>query len=152
MARNIKRVKGEGFVSFEIGKEVLTVAVADVEKGLISKLLVHGLNAKVGDSAASCKTDSERVSAIKQSIENLKKGVWNEVNSGGTILAEALAKVKAITTLEAQALLDGLDDEQMDAVKGHPKVKNAIAEIRQARLASAAKGAKLEDLDAVLGL
>lgn len=152
MARAIKRVKGSDFVSFEIGREVLTVKISEIPKETYDRLVIHGLNAKVGDSAASCKTDEERIGAISASIRNLKNGVWNETSSGGTILAEAIARVKKLDVLEAQSIVDGLDDEQLAAVKNHPKVKEAIAQIRTERAKTSAKSAKIEDLDAILGM
>ena len=118
----------------------------------MQKLLVHGLNAKVGDAAAGAKTDAERIAAISQAIENLKRGVWREVSSGGTILAEAIARIKKLDIVEAQTMLDGLDDEAMATLQKHPAVKKAIAEIRAERLAAAAKSADAGDLDEILKL
>lgn len=152
MARVIERVKGEDYVSFKVGEKILTIATKEVAKDLMQKLLVHGLNAKVGDAAAGAKTDAERIAAISQAIENLKRGVWREVSSGGTILAEAIARIKKLDIVEAQTMLDGLDDEAMATLQKHPAVKKAIAEIRAERLATAAKTADAADLDEILKL
>lgn len=150
--RNIHRIKGEDFVSFEVAGQVLTIKVSEVHKDLLGRLLVHGLNAKVGDSAASDKTDKDRIRSLEIAIKNLKEGRWSEVSSGGTMLAEAVARVKKIDIIEAQNLIDGLDDEQLKAVQSHPKVKLELSNIKQERAKEAAKSANVEDLDAVLGL
>lgn len=152
MARVIERVKGEDYVSFKVGEKVLSIAVAEVSQDLMQKLLVHGLNAKVGDAAAGAKTDAERITAISQAIENLKRGVWREVSSGGTILAEAIARIKKLDIVEVQAMLDGLDDDEMSKLQKHPAVKTAIAKIRAERLTAAAKSANVADLDEILKL
>ena len=151
MAKLIARVKTDNGVSFTVGKETVTVNTTDVHKDLIQKLLVHGLNAKVGDSAAGDKTDTDRLASIKNTIANLKKGIWSEGGGTGTggMLAKAVAETQKISIEQAVAALDKLDDEKFAAVKNHPAVKLVMARLR---MESAKEAAKAEggDLTALL--
>lgn len=149
MAKLVARVKTETGIKFVVGKKTLEIGVADVPKEIYDRLVVHGLNAKVGDSAAGLKTESEIVTALSATIEQLKRGIFNATRSGSgaTLLAEAVAELKGIEVEAAINYLGMLDDEKLKIVEANAKVKAIVARKRAERLAKAAESAEEDDDD-----
>ena len=104
--------------------------------------LFHGINQKVRDSAAGFSKDSDYSGAFRAMqtvVDNLMNGLWNA--KGGTgigDLVQAIANLKKIEVDAAQALVDGLDDEQLKAVQGKPAIKAEILRIKAERAAKLA--------------
>lgn len=151
--KKVQRVKTETGVTFIVGETKLAIDVSDVPQALVQKLLVHGLNAKCGDAAASAETDAERIQRISTAIANLKAGVWSAGGGGNSsIIVEAISRVMQLTIEEAQEKFDALDDEAEKLVRKHPKVKEAVAKIQQERTEASAKASDTSQLDKLLAL
>ena len=135
----------------EAGRTVSTVlgnglkivcCMDDIPETLHNMLALHGLKQKIGDAASGfSKTNdySGGFSAMQAVVDNLMSGLWNAKGGTGTgDLVQAIANLKKIDIEEAQALIDGLDDEQLKAVQGKPAVKAEILRIKAERAAAVA--------------
>lgn len=106
------------------------------------RMLLHGMNAKYGDSAADPNADA--AAQIKATIEQVEGGIWATKGSGGggpkvSMLAEALQRV---TNQPLDAVVDRVDsmsDEEKKELRNHPAVAKASADIRAERAAEKAK-------------
>jgi len=120
------------------GFEVTREEVQDVW----DQLALHGLKQKVGDAAAkeAGASAQEKLASMMAVVEQLKRGEWNARGTGGLIV-EAIARVKGLSLEEAMERWQGLTEEEKAAVRKHPLVKKAEADIRAERLAAAAQDA-----------
>ena len=121
----------------------LVVGVADLTPEMVTRAILHGLNGKVGDSAADPETDA--LASMQTVWDNIKAGNWNVRGGGGggprvTVLAEALAQV---TGQELDAVVDKLEgmsaEERREIPKKYAKVKGAMDAIKAARATEKAK-------------
>lgn len=142
------------FTIVKSGKE-LVVNPKDFTPEIIARLILHGINGKVGDSAADPKLDP--MEQLVATVDQLKTGTWAQRSSGSgggsqsTLLAEALIRVTGQDMEAVQATLEAKTDDEKKALKAHPQVKAEIDKIQAERTrdkakksAEAAKGAKLE--------
>lgn len=146
--QRIKREKD--FASGEVNFTVIEtgdnfkVNVNDLPEDIKTSLLVHGVNAKVGDAAADPKVDA--MVAMKATWDQLKEGVWAARSSGDgtgrtTVLAEALQRVTEQDLEAVQAKLAEMSDEEKKDLRSHAQVKSAIADIKAEKAKAAAKAA-----------
>lgn len=134
--------------------EQLTLDVSTLDEGIQNELMLHGALQKIGDSYAGAAGDyAFAIANAKKVINNLVSGQWKAAREGGTAaprtgeLAEAVARIKGMEVADAQALVDGLSDEQRKAVRGKDAVKAEIAKIRYEKaVAKAAKDTGNTDL------
>ena len=106
---------------------------------------LHGINGKVGDSAADPEVDA--FTAMNETLTNVLAGNWNVRGTGAstriTVLAEALAEV---TGQDLDAVVDKLDamskEERRAIPSKYAKVKAAVDSIKAARAAAKAKTSK----------
>lgn len=82
--KKLSRVKdGESAILFQVaGFEPIRCDFSELSTETQHKLMVHGGNAKVGDSAAGC-DGQEAYDAIVSTWNNLKEGKWTERVAGG---------------------------------------------------------------------
>lgn len=145
------------FTVLDTGK-VLAANISDFPDAIVRRLVLHGINAKVGDSAAN--PDVDAYEALSSTLEQLKAGTWNVKGAGGasrvTILAEAIARVKNKSTEEVMETFDAqeeaLSEEGFKAWKAklakNPKVAAVMLDIKNERLAEQRKSAKAAAKDA----
>ena len=151
--QRIKREKDfeKGTVSFTVldTGDSFGVKVSDLPEEIKTALLVHGINAKVGDAAADPKVDP--MAAMQSVWEQLKSGTWAARSAGDgtgrvTVLAEALQKVTGQPMDDVQDKLGEMSDEEKKDLRKHPQVQSAIADIQaekaKAKAALAGKAAK----------
>jgi hypothetical protein len=157
-----------GVQSFEFVKEGKTVSVglddlfgkgataklkAFPNGGILVNLLGHGLNAKVGDTAASPKVDGPTV--VTANIGQLQAGNWAAKREGGgggtsTLLAEAIARVTKHPLEKVVAKLADLSKDEKKGYATNDAVKTAMAEIKAERAAKVAAESKKNAKDAKL--
>ena len=129
-----------GNVTFTVlatGKE-LVVNANELSEDIRNRILMHGLNAKVGDSAANPEVDA--FAQLVSTWDQLKEGTWNTRGGGGaarvTVLAEAMFAVQN-GDLSLDAIVDQLDamskEQRRDIPKKYAKVKASMEEIKTAR-------------------
>lgn len=136
---------GQGWKVDVLGAGSFEVRREDVER-VWDQLALHGLKQKVGDAAAkeAGATAAEKLAAMQQVVDSLKRGEWNARGAGaGGLVVEAIARVKGLSVEEALERWRELSEADKDAVRKHPAIKAAVAEIRAERLAAAAGDAEL---------
>ena len=121
--------------------DTLIVSVAELPQEMVTRAILHGLNGKIGDSAADPDTDA--LTAMQVVWDNVKAGNWNVRGTGGariTVLAEALAQV---TGQELDTVVDKLEsmsvEERRALPKKYAKVKAAMDTIKASRAQVKAK-------------
>ena len=117
----------------------------DVQK----QLVLHAINAKVGDSAAD--PSEPAIPQIAKTSENLSNGVWAERASGDgavriTDLAKSIANVMTAAGNETEekqvaAAMADWDDDKKKAYRDDPRVKAEMEKIRAQRARDRAKEA-----------
>jgi len=133
----------------------VTASVDDFPEDIQRKLLVHAINAKVGDAAAGEK-GQEAYDAMQQVRDQLVNGTWTARTAGEgggrvTMLAQAIARLKNLDPHDAANKLDDYADEEKKELQKHPAVKAEMDKIRAERAAERAKknekDADASDLD-----
>ena len=125
--------------------EVLTVNANELSKEVQTRVMMHGLNAKVGDSAAD--PEANAMTQLISTWEQLKSGTWNVRGSGGarvTVLAEAMfeAQTGDLTLDQIVDKLEAMSKEQRrDIPKKYAKVHAAMSEIKSKRATEKSKAA-----------
>lgn len=135
-------------ITFEETNEVLAVDINEIPAEIISRLAMHGLSQKLGDSYAGADI-TEAFGRASGVAGDLKEGNWStRVAASGprtTQLAEALAAATGKTLEEAAAKLETLDDDAKKGLRAHPQIKVELAKIKavkaQEAAAKAAEGA-----------
>ena len=146
-ARRVKCVLGNG-VCVEVGLD-------ELKPEIVTRLALHGLSQKLGDSAASFSKEENfhgAFGAMQGTADNLLQGVWAAKGGSGTSdLAQAIAELQDIEIEEAEAAIARMDEDTLKEFKSHPEIKLKIAEIQKARLAAQVdKAPSLADMFAKL--
>ena len=147
VGRRVKCVLGNG-VCVELGLD-------ELKPEIVTRLALHGLSQKLGDSAASFSKEENfhgAFGAMQGTADNLLQGVWAAKGSGGTSdLAQAIAELQDVEIEEAEAAIARMDEDTLKIFKSHPEIKLKIAEIQKARLAAQVdKAPSLSDMFAKL--
>lgn len=146
----------QGAVQFVLGNGLRVEAdLVSLSTNMITQLALHGLSQKVGDAAAGFSKAGDfsgAFGAMQQVVDNLYSGQWSTRGQGGGLsdLVAAICELRGVDVEQAQAVVDGLDDEQLKRITSHPAIKAKIANLKAARLAKAAESAS--DLDELLDL
>lgn len=121
--------------TFENGDSA-TYNLGDLSPEIQTRLALHGLSQKLGDSYASAKDEAPaRVAGV---WETLSKGEWTSRSEGGaprvTQLARAIAQVMGAPIEGVVAKLADMEADQKKAIAASPDVAAALAEIKLADL------------------
>lgn len=113
----------------------------------------HGFSQKVGDAVAGLSKGREYRLAgevLAETVEGLKKS-WNSGRgeSGGTLLCEAIARVKKLPEADIRKAYENASPEQRKQWAKHPAVDLAMQQIKLERAQAAADTA--EELEFSLG-
>lgn len=120
------------------------VALSDLPAEVVTRLAVHGLSQKLGDSYASAGQQENPLAFAKQRVADvaaqLREGDWRVTSEGGTtvtLLGRALARATGQTEEAAMAKIrereEGDEDEGKafkKALRAHPDIKKATADIK----------------------
>lgn len=111
---------------------------------MTQRCILHGLNAKVGDSAADPTEVASDV--MKDVMQQLKSGQWASRTAGSgprtTILIEALKVLTKQTDEAIEKRLDSMSDEEVKALKAQPNVASEMKSIEAKRAVERAAEAK----------
>lgn len=114
------------------------------------RLVLHAINAKVGDAAAA--PDSDRFEAMKSTWDNLVNGTWAVRGEGGagrvTLLEEAAVRATGKTLEAVRNYIAGLSEDDKKALNNHEQIKAAKADIKAEKAAAAKKAASKAAKDA----
>lgn len=138
-----------------------SLMLSDLDEATITRLAVHGLSQKLGDSYAGAAKDENPLGFAKRRvsevIEQLKAGEWRVTTESGpqvTLLAKALARATGQTVEAAvqvlsdqQAKLDNEETKKADnpwkqwraELQAQPAIKKAMADIKLEEAQAAAQ-------------
>jgi hypothetical protein len=125
-------------VVFKAGEEtIVALALADLSQDVVTRLAVHGLAQKIGDSYAGAGEESDPLAAAKawiaETVDQLKKGDWRVAAVGGgpraSLLAKALARATGQTLEDSIAVIDLLPDEDVGEQPGKKSLRKALKAI-----------------------
>jgi hypothetical protein len=116
----------------------LVVMIADLSEEIRTQAMIHGLKQKLGDATSQYTKDNNLAgmeAEVSATIDSLHVGDWNRRGgfSGGSDLAEALAKVTGKPLDVVVAMLAGKDDDEKKALAKHPAVAAAILALKAER-------------------
>lgn len=156
-------------VAFKAGDEtIVALALSELSPDVVTRLAVHGLAQKIGDSYAGAADEADPLAAAKawiaETVDQLKKGDWRVAAVGGgpraSLLAKALARATGQSLEDAIAVVDLLPDEDVGDQPGKKTLRKALkaqmaeisAEEAQARAAKAkGQGGDTAGLQALFG-
>lgn len=139
MAKIAKKVLGTDGVDFEFTNgETLTANLGMLPEDIITRLAVHGLSQKIGDSYASANEKGWSVDECRDqalSVYNsLMDGNWASSGGSGTnILAEAVARITGLDVDECAAKVRGMTDEERKELAKRADVKAVVLDIKAER-------------------
>lgn len=139
------------FTVLETGAE-LVCNLSELPKEITNHLLVHAINAKVGDSAADPKVDA--MTAMQETWAQLVAGEWNARSGEGsgagrvTLLAEGIALATERSIEDVVAMLAEKSEDEKKELRKHAQVKAAIEQITAKRAAEKAKASAKAAKDA----
>lgn len=118
--KKLSRIKdGENAILFQVaGFEPVRCDFSELSTEIQHKLMIHGGNAKVGDSAAGC-NGQEAYDAIVSTWNNLKEGKWTERVAGGGDKVSLSAIKGALASLT--------EEERVSAIAIFAKLGKKIA-------------------------
>lgn len=127
-------------IEFTNGHQV-ALDLAELDSDIITRLAVHGLSQKLGDSYSGCGGDLNiAIAAAESTKEALLKGDWAQRGVGdGGYLAEAVAEITGQGLDTVREKLATLSDEQKDALKKRKDVKAVVARLKAEKLAERAE-------------
>ena len=148
-----KFVNTDGNVQFDFANgQTLTLDPSKCDEAIRNQAMLHGFSQKIGDSYASAEDADEAYAAAVAVVDGLTSGKWTTrtASEGGTgtstMLVEALHRVTAgegRSIADCAALIETMDDAQVEGLKKLPPIAAALDGIRAERaLAKAQKSAK----------
>jgi hypothetical protein len=126
----------------------VTISLSDLSPEIVTRLALHGLSQKIGDSYAGAAAEPNPTKYSFEQIEDvigqLKRGEWRVTAAGGpkaTLLAKAIARVTGRDLDDVVEMLEGLDDDDTTDPAGkvvpgkkslqkHPAIVQAKADIK----------------------
>ena len=123
-------------ISFESG-DSLIVNLDSLDQSIVTKLALHGLSQKLGDSYAGAEL-SEAFELASSVASRLLAGEWAQAREGGgstrvSMLVEALAAATGKSNDEALEVVKGMSDDQKKELKKHPAIAKELATIAAER-------------------
>lgn len=138
----INDVTGVLVLTFSNGRDI-TVKADELAVGIQRYAMLHGLKQKLVDAAAITRnpdtgrsaTIEDKFEAVKEVYDRLLAGQWNKARGDGTgsggLLFKALCRVYPTKTPDAiREFLAKKSDAEKTALRGNPKIAEAIAAIR----------------------
>lgn len=125
---------------------MVEVSPKDFTPEIQRQLMIHGLSQKLGDSYAG--EDADKCHAIfTGTLKSLTDGTWSSRSGGGggpriSQLAEAFSRAVGQPVEACVSKLAEMTDDQKAAVRKHPQVVSALAEIKLEKAKADAKKAK----------
>lgn len=118
--------------------EIVTVDLEQFPLDTITKLAIHGLSQKLGDSYASANDKGmsiqDCVDVVTEMVGRLEHGDWDTSGSRGvSIMAEAIAVLLDKDIRQCADLIAGMTDAERGAMSKRPDVKAEVARIKAAR-------------------
>jgi len=147
-----KVVNGNGiqFIFIDGGEE-LECSIEMLSTDIIHQLALHGLSQKVGDSYSGAESVVEARALAQGVWDNLKAGNWAVRSGRGGKVVEAMVRATGKDYGECLTVWNAMDKKEQAALKAHPQMKLATAEIDLER-ATAAQASAPTDQGSDLGM
>ncbi len=130
MGKVAKKVVDENGVTFSfINGEELTCNLHDLPEAIVHKLALHGLSQKVGDSYAGAESVSEALGMAGSTWNNLVSNQWATKSQRGRKTVAAMARGLGKSYSECLEVWTAMSKEKKAALKKHPTILKAMAEI-----------------------
>ena len=143
----------------------IVAALASIPNEIKTRLCLHGLSQKLGDSYAGAESVADAFAAATRVLKDLVEGNWKTAREGGTggvrttLLAEALARVASaqtgeeVTVEQAREVIEGMNDDEKKAVRNDSAIQVSISEIKleRAQADAAEKPSDIKSLFAASG-
>ena len=143
MAKIASKVMGEGFVRFEFADgEILQCNADEIRGDIVTRLMLHGISQKVGDSYAGAESITEARLMAQGVWNNLTSGVWALKAVRGGKIVEALHRITGKPFDECLEKWAGMDEAGQKALRKHPDIKRVMAEMEAERARALAEGAE----------
>lgn len=149
--------------TFKDQANAVVVDLKEFSSEMIRKLARHGLKQKLADSYAGAKGDVKvALESFNETLSNLKQGIWatRVAGEGGakvTQLVEALVRVSGKSVDDCKAVISKLGEQdeadegsRVSALRKHPKIALALAQIKVERATAAAAKEGTPDIGALL--
>ena len=136
IATKVKLVAGVRF-NFSNGERV-DVDVTQFPEDIQTKLAIHGLSQKLGDSYASANDKGmsiqDCVDGVNEIVRNLANGEWAASGSRGvSIMAEAMSVLLDKDLRQCADAIAGMTDTQRGELSKRPDIKAEVAKIKAER-------------------
>lgn len=142
MAKIASKVMGEGFVRFEFADgQFLQCDAKEIAGDIMTRLVLHGISQKVGDSYAGAESIGEARLMAQAVWNNLKAGIWAAKATRGGKIVEALHRATGQPLEACLAKWTVMEESKQKALRKHPDIKRALAEIEAERAAALAEAA-----------
>lgn len=124
-----------------------TILFEDFSDDMDERAKAHGYSQKLGDSYSGAVSVYDAKERFKAVLDGLLQNDWNRkgVSSGG-LWVEALARATGETLEDALESWNSADDAKKAAIKKHPDLLKAKAEIELERAVTKADGKDAEPL------
>jgi len=125
----------------------------ELSEDMQARLLAYGLHHLLRDRTSGVPDPAAKVAAAQNIFSMLRDDNWRVVRAGGggkprtTLLAEAVARVVGCDIADAVAKLADKDKETLAAIRRHPDIKAAMAEIKAERERARADAGEDTDVD-----
>ena len=139
MAKIAKKVLGTDGVDFEFANgNILTAHLGSIPEHIITRLAVHGLSQKIGDSYASANekgwTIQECHERATEVLQTLIEGNWSASGGSGiNILVEAVARITGLDIDLCAMRIGNMTDAQQKELAKRADVKAMVATIKAER-------------------
>jgi len=111
------------------------IHLSDFPTDIITRLALHGLAQKGGDSYSSVNTLAEAQKAFKNTLLALRDGEWNLKGEGRTsYLVRAISRLTERSIAEVMETVSRLSKADKRKLEKDPKVAKAILEIKREEL------------------
>lgn len=118
--------------------DVLQVNITELPESIVTKLILHGISQKVGDSYAGAETAEDAQKAATEMIDRLYEGDWKTVRSTGasktkTVLVDALMRALEKSFEDVTELLEYKSTDERTALGKHPQIAPFVEQIKLER-------------------
>ena len=149
MAKVASKIVGDGFVRFEFADGEFLQCTLDkiASADVMARLALHGISQKVGDAYAGAESITEARALATSVWNNLVSGLWAVKATRGGKIVEALHRITKQPLDLCLEKFAGMSEDKKKALRKHPDIKRALAEIEAERAAALAEAASNSDED-----
>lgn len=116
------------------GDEIDRQSLQDLSEEMKTRLALHGLSQRGGDSYASASNISEVQEALSKTLTSIRAGTWSNARSAGgsavPLIVRALAKALGIEESKAQEIYAEMPTGEQRILRKIPEIAAVLEELR----------------------